>query len=175
MQEIVIVNVILFICGGGAYLAYVVYHHTDKPHQELPRRGILQVTRDANINARKGRILRGGIIQTVGRTKVVRGKERILVRYYGQDNGPREAENGTEFWVCAEMLVKYTDILVGAVGNKGAPRHIPALPTAAPSAGTAAPAPKEKKAAPKTAPTAEAKPDSEPELAIYEELQSWRH
>lgn len=158
MEEAVVGYVMLLAFGGSIYLAVVVRDSRGPRAVSIPRKGILSVVRGARISRSKGWIRPGGVIQVMGRTKKVKGRDKILVSYYG-GSGEDEAEKGTEFWAAPLLLAQCTTVLVGAT---------------APKTGTPARAPAKKDSVKRKPPRA-AKGPSEDDTDIREALQSWRH
>lgn len=105
MAEVVVVYVLMFTFGGVVVAAAVVVRRTMDKGRPSDLVMVFRVQRNATINAKKGRIMKQGVILPLGPVKVVQGRRKMLVAYYGQGR-PREAKDEVKFWVGAAALKK---------------------------------------------------------------------
>lgn len=64
-----------------------------------------RIFRNATINSKKGRIMKGGVVLPLGPSKKAKGRTKLLVTYYGQGR-KGEAVDEVKFWVSERALKK---------------------------------------------------------------------
>ncbi len=105
MPTLFAVGLLLLACGGIVGVAAIFRRAMDS---SASSDSILvhRVFGEANISTRKGQVRPGGVMLPVSGPRIINGKQKIQVVYYGKQQ-PGEAQSNIKFWVCTSAISRY--------------------------------------------------------------------